>query len=116
MAKVFYGSTKAEIIYKRTLICALGYVDDHDARTTPDGKVAGFNSLATEGTDGRIYTRTLNAVQKELDNDRAHLEKKVSRGWTTVEKAARKAAAFNIIQATIDNERRALETIKEFLR
>lgn len=92
--------TKAERIYRDTRseckshIKAWGYQEG-----------TGFTGLATR-EDDHICKRTLNAIQKLLDNDRAWLKVDRELGVSSEEEATEKEHLYNMIQATLDNEAR----------
>lgn len=82
-------------------IMAWGY------ETNPDGTAIGFNTIATNDFD-HICTRTLNAVEKLVENDRKRNALNLKYGIIDDETYDLRIKALNMVEATVKNTRKAL--------
>lgn len=99
--------TKAERIFLKTRSDCKQHIQDWGYQVNPDGSAIGFNSVSCRD-DEFICIRTLNAMEKLLEDSRKHNERANSRGIIDATKYAANVQLYNMIETTIRNARKAL--------
>lgn len=104
--------TKAEKIFKDTYTECRLHARTWGFERTPEGKVIGFNNLATEEATCR---RTFNAIQKFIDSEarRIELDKKF---FGEDEDTALREYALEMVQETLNNAIRTEEEFEAWLK
>ena len=104
--------TKAEKIFNDTYTECRLHAKTWGFERTPEGKVIGFNRLATEETTCR---RTFNAIQKLIDNEakRIGFSKK---HFGEDEHTALREYALEMVQETLNNAIRTEEEFEAWLK
>lgn len=93
--------TKAEEIFFRTWNECKEHIETWGYKAN-----TGFKGLYDDEYE-KICTRTINAVQKELDKEVKHYLRKANIGVEMTDKDALNIKALEMVQATINNERKA---------
>lgn len=102
--------TKAERIFNDSYFEAKRHIRTWGVKYNPNGKIVGFNRLATNDNDF-MCTRTLNAITKLLTQKRKQLQ--MQREFN-IEVDNNNELALDMIEVTIDHERKLLEDLKNF--
>lgn len=97
--------TKAERIYNATRWMCKDHLKTWGFERNPNGEAVGFTFVATEES---ISTRTLNAIEKELEKDRKRDRLNVSYEIITEEELQTREQIREMVQTTINNTRKAL--------
>ena len=105
--------TKAERIYISTRVECKNSIKNHGYRVNPDGKAVGYNNLIYDGDKECICTRTVNEIEKLLKRDRSRLESMVKYNTISEEDKTFKTQVYNMIESTISNARKVLESWRE---
>ena len=96
---------KAEKIFNDTRRECNAHIESWGYEMNVDGNSLGFNGLIT---DDVVYTRTLNDVQTILDKARDLIKRDIKLGITNLEKEQLKIQVLNMVQSTLDNQRKSL--------
>ena len=105
--------TKAERIFKDTRYECSKHYKAWGREYNPNGKPISFGSLITEEP---VSTRTFNAVQKEIDKDRKTLDLAERLGALTPERIEERRYVLDMVQATLDNNRKHYSEFIESLK
>ena len=97
--------TKAERIYRATKYACRTHINHFGLDFNPNGKAVGFNNLTTEEV---ISTRTINAVEKELEKEKKDTAIAYKLDVITQEQLNERAKVWMMIESTIENARAAL--------
>ena len=101
--------TKAERIFNNTYFEAKRHIRNWGVKYNPNGKIVGFNRLAVDDNDF-MCTRTLNAIIKLLEKKRKQLQMQKEFNIDV----DNNELALNMIEVTINHERKLLEDLKNF--
>lgn len=102
--------TKAERIFNDSYFEAKRHIRNWGVKYNPNGKIVGFNRLATNDNDF-MCTRTLNAIVKLLEKKRKQLQMQKE---FNIEVDNNNELALDMIEVTIEHERKLLEDLKKF--
>ena len=97
--------TKAEKIFKDTYTECRRSAQSWGFRYNPDGRPIGFAGVITEEV---VYIRTLNAIQKFIDSERKTIALNEKYGVSTAERLNLLRYALDMVQVTVDNNRKSL--------
>lgn len=102
--------TKAKRLFDRNYRICRKHIEDWGYEEN-----AGYSGIECEDTEG-VPTRTCNDIQKLIDKERKHIELDVKLEVIDTEKAEFLTQALNMLQATLNNQRRHNEEFKEMLK
>ena len=97
--------TKAARIFEETRFECKMLMDRHGFERNPNGEAVGYNTLCTEEA---FCVRTINAVQKELERRMKFNDLNKHLGIVNEEQYTDEAHVLEMVQATINNARRAI--------
>lgn len=96
---------KAEKIFNDTRRECRKHIEDWGYEMNVDGNSIGFNGLITEDV---ICVRTINDVQTILNKARDTIKLDIKLGITNLKKEQSKIQVLNMVQSTLDNQRKSL--------
>jgi hypothetical protein len=102
--------TKAERIFNDSYFEAKRHIRIWGVKYNPNGKIVGFNRLMTNDNDF-MCTRTLNAIVKLVAQKRKQF--KMQKEFN-IEVDNNNELALDMIEVTIEYERKLLEELKNF--
>lgn len=94
--------TKAHEIYVATRVACKKHIEVFGLQMNPNGKAVGWNNLVTEEA---ISTRTINAVEKEMQCHKKDVEIGYKLGVYTDEEIAELNKMWMMVESTIENAR-----------
>lgn len=97
---------KSEKIFQDTWYECWDHAKAWGKEYNPDGRAIGYGSLITEEV---VCTRTLNDVQKCIDRRRRELDLNERYGISDSETLALRRYTLEMVQVTLDNNRKNLE-------
>lgn len=102
--------TKAERIYNATRYECKKHIEDWGYQTNPDGSSIGYSSMICKD-DESICTRTLNEIEKILNNKRKGEALNLKLGIHDADRFEKENQILNMIETTIRNNRAALKAL-----
>ena len=100
--------TKAERIYNATRYECKKHIEDWGYQTNPDGTAIGYGTVISND-DECVCARTLNAIEKILNNKRSWEAQFLATGIHSAERFEQETQILNMIETTIRNNREALK-------
>lgn len=107
--------TKAERIFKATYYDCARHIETWGYEINPNGKAVGFNGLICNDTD-IIYTRTLNAVGRQLERARSEVAIFLKHNIINNDEAKNRNQVLNMVESTLNNNRKNLEDFAKWLK
>lgn len=107
--------TKAERIFNATRHDCRKHIEAWGYEVNPNGTAVGFTGLTCKDTES-VHMRTVNAVAKLLSSKRKFVALDLKLGVITAEKAEKENQVLNMIETTLNNNRRNIEKFNEELK